>query len=64
MSHELRGFHKLKEGTTMRRILLGITTALLLTVMGCEEKGPAEEAGEKIDETLKDAEREVEDAFD
>jgi hypothetical protein len=49
----------------MRRIFLGITTALLLlTALGCEKKGPAEEAGEKIDETLEDAEREVEDAFD
>lgn len=39
--------------------------ALLAAVPGCEKpKGPAEKAGEKIDEAVKDTKRAVEDAAD
>ncbi len=44
-------------------ILLILPLAFVLT--GCPEKqGPMEKAGEKIDEAVNDAEREVEDALD
>ena len=33
-----------------------------LALAGCEEDGPAEEVGEKIDESVNDAKRAVEDA--
>ncbi len=32
------------------------------TMMGCEDKGPAEKAGEKIDQTAEDVGNEIEDA--
>ncbi|MBO6947506.1 MAG: hypothetical protein JJ855_05960 [Rhodospirillales bacterium] len=35
-----------------------------LALAGCEEDGPAEEVGEKIDESVNDAKRAVEDAAD
>lgn len=35
-----------------------------LAVSGCEEQGPAEKAGEKIDEAINDTKRAVEDATD
>ena len=37
-------------------VSLGLCACLMIPAMiGCEEKGPAERAGEKIDKTVKDA---------
>ena len=37
---------------------------MIASVYGCEQKGPAEQAGEQIDEAVQDAKRAVEDARD
>jgi hypothetical protein len=55
--------------TTYRKILFPFFAASLLFVTagaltGCEEEGPAEEVGEKIDEGLNDASRAIKDAAD
>lgn len=42
-------------------ILAGFAAPLMV---GCEKKGPLEEAGEKVDEAAKDAGRAVKDATD
>lgn len=49
--------------------LLNILFALLLALSvgvlaGCEDQGPAEEAGENIDEAMEEAGDEIEDAAD
>lgn len=54
---------------TYRKALLPfLTVGVLLmstaVLTGCDEKGPAEQAGEKIDEGLNDASRAVKDAAD
>lgn len=48
------------------KVLLGfgVVFALALTLSACEEQGPAEELGEKIDESVNDAKRAVKDAAD
>lgn len=38
--------------------------AMSFGIAGCEEKGPLEEAGERIDEGLEDAREDLEDAAD
>jgi predicted small lipoprotein YifL len=46
---------------------LGLTALLLATVLGlaaCQEKGPAEEAGENIDNALESMGDNIEDATD
>ncbi len=43
---------------------VGALLALALTLSACEEQSPAEELGEKIDESLNDASRAVKDAVD
>jgi hypothetical protein len=50
----------------MRRIALALLAISLFTMLGvaCEEKGAFEKAGEKVDETVNDAKRKVEDATD
>jgi len=55
--------------TTYRKILFPFFAASLLFVTagaltGCEEEGPAEQVGEKIDEGLNDAARAIKDAAD
>lgn len=46
-------------------VILGLaTTALALPLTGCEDDGPAEEAGEAIDEAAEDANDAIEDAVD
>ena len=52
-----------------RNKLMPIYAAVAIALSGvmlsaCEEEGPAEEAGEAIDEAASDAERAVEDATD
>lgn len=39
-------------------------SALMITLSACEEQGPLEEAGEKIDDTVEDAGDAIEDATD
>ena len=46
--------------TILRTILLLLAVAL--TSVACEEKGPMEKAGEKMDQAVKDAGNSVEDA--
>lgn len=47
----------------MKKIMiLCFATLVGLAFIGCEEKGPAEEAGEKLDEITKDIGNSVEDA--
>jgi hypothetical protein len=49
----------------MKKCLLSIVlTASLGGFAGCQTKGPMEEAGEKVDEAVKDTKRAVEDAVD
>lgn len=49
----------------MKKFLLMIMLATAVTPMiGCKEKGPAEEAGEKVDEAAEDVSRTVKDATD
>lgn len=46
-------------------ILFALLLALSVSVLaGCEEQGPAEEAGEDIDETFEEAEEEIDEAGD
>lgn len=46
-------------------LILGLCACLTIpTMMGCEEKGPAEKAGEKIDEAMEEAGDAMEDAAD
>ncbi|WP_410473517.1 hypothetical protein [Guyparkeria sp. TX1] len=48
-----------------RNALIALMMALGLTVAGCaEEQGPAEEAGEQIDQTMEEAGDEIEEATD
>ncbi|WP_322522287.1 hypothetical protein SR882_05260 [Guyparkeria halophila] len=48
-----------------RNALIALMMALGLTVAGCsEEQGPAEKAGEQIDQTMEEAGDEVEEATD
>ncbi|GIT97741.1 hypothetical protein [Sulfurovum sp. TSL1] len=47
------------------KILIGsLLVALVLMITGCEEKGPAEKAGEKIDNVASDIKDNTEDALD
>lgn len=45
-------------------ILLAIGSVGVVSLTGCKEKGPAEEAGEAIDDAAKDAADKAEDAAD
>ena len=48
-----------------RNALIALMMALGLTVAGCaEEQGPAEKAGEQIDQTMEEAGDEIEEATD
>lgn len=48
-----------------RNALIALMMALGLTVAGCsEEQGPAEKAGEQIDQTMEEAGDEVEEVTD
>jgi hypothetical protein len=51
---------------TLSRWLASIllATVLSLGLMGCENEGPAEKAGERIDEAVEEAGEAVEDAGD
>lgn len=47
------------------KILIGtLLVAFVLMVTGCEEKGPAEKAGEKIDNVASDIKDNTKDALD
>lgn len=46
---------------TLFALLLALSVGVLA---GCEDQGPAEEAGENIDEAMEDAADEMEDAAD
>lgn len=50
----------------MKRFVLILLALGIFGSVGvaCQEKGPFEQAGEEIDETVNDAKREVEDATD
>ncbi len=56
----------MKFPTTLRAGILAIGIVGLPAMMlgGCEEQGPAEKAGEAIDESIQDTKRAVEDATD
>jgi len=43
---------------------VGALVALALALSACEEQSPAEELGERIDESLNDASRALKDAVD
>ncbi len=47
-----------------RSLLAATAFAALMFVAGCSDDGPAEEAGETIDETVEEAGDEVEEATD
>jgi hyperosmotically inducible protein len=49
--------------TTRRRLVAGCGVAFLaLAALGCEEKGPAQRAGEKIDDAAKKVGEAIEEA--
>jgi hypothetical protein len=49
----------------VQKILLTLLFAgSVLSVMGCEEEGPAERAGERVDESMEKAGEELEQAGD
>jgi len=48
----------------LKIFILSIFLAFTLVVAGCNNEGPAEKAGEKIDETVEDVGDAVEDAGD
>lgn len=58
------------EDHTPRKLLRAVLMAMLLAfaggtmLAGCEEQGPAEEAGEEIDEAAEEAGDEMEEAAD
>lgn len=41
-----------------------LVSALMIVLPGCEERGPLEEAGEEIDDTIDDAGDAIDDATD
>ncbi|MGJ8657225.1 MAG: hypothetical protein ACSHX6_12310 [Akkermansiaceae bacterium] len=45
-------------------ILIALGSAAALTVVSCEKKGPAEKAGENMDEAVEDTKDAAEDAKD
>lgn len=45
-------------------LMAGLLIVPSLTLVGCDDKGPAEKVGEQIDETVNDTKRAVEDAAD
>ena len=47
-----------------KHLLLIALLGTLITITGCEEKGPAEKAGEKIDKAFDDSNNAIEDAID
>jgi hypothetical protein len=58
-------------GTKRRRMqpmkhwmLCSLLAANLGALVGCQSKGPIEEAGEKVDEAVQDSKRAVEDVAD
>ena len=53
----------------LRQVLLALLLLLVLasagaTLTACDDQGPAEEAGEEIDDTMDDAGDEIDDTFD
>ncbi len=44
--------------------MAALAATLVLGVVGCEQKGPAEQAGEKIDQTMENAGDKASDAMD
>ena len=42
-------------------LVLGMVSFFPLALSGCEEKGPAEKAGEKLDDAAKGAQKAIED---
>ena len=52
-------------GIYHKLLVFGLCTCLTIPAMiGCEEKGPAEKAGEKIDKAVEEAADAIEDAGD
>tara|TARA_R110000868_G_scaffold61059_3_gene185695 strand:- start:3357 stop:3527 length:171 start_codon:yes stop_codon:yes gene_type:complete len=45
-------------------LTVGLLTFPVVALTACDEKGPAEQAGEAVDEAVKDTKRAVEDAAD
>lgn len=39
----------------VRRVLLGLVLCMIIALPACEEQGPAEKAGEQIDEAAEEA---------
>ena len=49
---------------TAKHILLITLLGTLVTITGCEEKGPAEKAGEKIDKAFNDSNNAIDEAIE
>lgn len=45
-------------------LAVGVVVLSTMAVAGCDQQGPAEKAGEAVDETVNDAARAVKDAAD
>lgn len=52
----------MKLSKTIAAMLL--MSVLMITLTACDDQGPAEEAGEQIDETVEDAGEAIDDAID
>lgn len=50
--------------TGRSKLLAAMIVGLLFAAAGCEQQGPAEEAGENIDEAVENAAEELEEAAD
>lgn len=50
--------------TVLLAVLLGLTSVSALSVAGCDDDGPMEEAGENIDEAAEETGDELEEATD
>ena len=48
--------------TLKKQFMLSISLLIAAGLFACEQKGPAEKAGEKIDQTVEKAQEKIEDA--
>jgi len=57
-----RSLLAMKNTNKFSLLLLPLFALLTFGLMSCEEKGPAEKAGEKVDEAVEEVEDELDDA--
>lgn len=55
---------KITSKRLLQFVMIGAIAASPLALTACDQDGPAEKAGEKIDKAVKDTKRSVKDALD